>query len=151
PMPAHNSIDIARRYKGGESGTWMPLGLALTGVVVFVLGILQVGKSNITFTEFNAAPAPSPALFAVAAPLPQQPVIVAEQPKAAKRFVKKVSPRRRRTGSRGKLFLTQANRAFKRGEYPKAYVLAGRSLEHGGGGAARHLHEKAKRLMGLKE
>jgi serine/threonine protein kinase len=142
-----------------ENGNWIPLGLALSGVVVFILGLMQVGKSNTSFNSFKNVENFNTPLNFQEEKLPGESTKLAlltpkpriEIPRLEKKIKKTRKRRRKPRVAKGKTYFSAAKVAFNQGKYPKAYELARRSIMFGGGKKARQIRIKAGRILGLND
>ncbi|MDA3863715.1 MAG: serine/threonine-protein kinase [Deltaproteobacteria bacterium] len=142
-----------------ESGNWIPLLITSAGVLIFLLGIMQVGKNNYDFLNFSQIKTDKTLKITNSADKINLPVkkidksMTKTEKKKTARIFRKKSKKRTNSHSHKKnprQLLAEANAAYLKGNYPKAWELSKRSLRNGGGKKAREIHLSVTRILGLK-
>ncbi|MBN2724931.1 MAG: serine/threonine protein kinase [Deltaproteobacteria bacterium] len=148
-------------HRASDTGSWMPLGLALFGALIFTFGMIQAGKgSSSEMAEFEGFTPQR--LLLVEGPSENDMHVVegksehlnkVVQPnnipevKEKKKVIRRKSSWKKRSPATG--LLRRAQRAMKKGEYTLAHELARKSAKNGGGKRARDIQNRAARYLGL--
>ncbi|MBU1220210.1 serine/threonine protein kinase [Myxococcota bacterium] len=154
PAMATRHFSIAPSEKPvhrADSGSWMPLGLALAGAAIFIVGLMYSGRSDAKELDPFANPQiPQTVLAIPASPEVRVTEVVPEKVILKKEPAKTtVTKSRRKVTARKATLLDKAKLAIKKGNYSKAYELARRSARNGGGRGALSIQNQAARMLGL--
>lgn len=152
----------SRKVTHTEGYTWMPVLLTVTGVTVFLAGLLMSAASNPTLYRFAAVPAfeklpmvtplqsvqisiSSPDTVS-SEPTPE-PLVRHNHPSASVRRVVSSAPRR--IVKSPQEWIVAAEQALAAGQVARAYEFSRRAVAAGGGEKALELERRTRQLLGL--